>query len=91
MFCGMHMCVVFTVWAYLQYRYQILWIADFVGFIFTDACVTNSTVTVLMNATLSGKGVLLSSLTLTFREMSLVKQPHCSALGIHCTFPSLKS
>ena len=47
----------------MQYRYQILWIADFVGFIFTDAWVTNSTVSVIMNATLSGKGVLLSSLT----------------------------
>ena len=30
-------------------------------FVFTDACVTNTTVSVLMNATLSGKGVLLSS------------------------------
>ena len=37
-------------------------------FTFTDACVTNSTVSVLMNAMLSGRGVLVSSLILTLEE-----------------------
>ena len=62
-------------------------------FVFTDACVTNTTVSVLMNATLSGKRCanVKRDEPASMANESLVKQPHCSALGIHCTFPSLKS
>ena len=73
-------------------------IADFVGFIFTNACVTNnSTVSVIMKCHAEWKGCVAVSVTNFKRDEpasmaneSLVKQPHRSALGIHCTFPSLK-
>ena len=69
------------------------------GFIFTNACVTISTVSVIMKCHAEWEGcVAVISDTNVKRDEpesmaneSLVKQPHCFALGIHCTFPSLKS
>ena len=103
MWCGMHMCVVFTVYCMglnicsIDTKFcglLILWV------LLSLMMVTNATVSVLMKCHAEWKGcvAVISSDTNVKRDeqasmanKSLVKQPHCSALGIHCAFPSLKS